>query len=39
MVSDKFAYIQKRFTYFLSSNVDPQNTDIGWQNHQALTAI
>jgi len=39
MVSTKFNYIQKRFTYFLSSNVDPENTDIWWQNEQALTAI
>ncbi|NOZ44950.1 MAG: FtsW/RodA/SpoVE family cell cycle protein [bacterium] len=39
MVSDKFDYIQRRFTYFLSSDIDPQSTDIGWQNHQALVAI
>ncbi|MEI6775104.1 MAG: hypothetical protein WCL18_10465 [bacterium] len=28
MVSDRFAYIQKRFTYFISSNVDPQAKQI-----------
>ncbi|MFA6256550.1 MAG: FtsW/RodA/SpoVE family cell cycle protein [Candidatus Absconditabacterales bacterium] len=39
MVSDRFAYIQKRFTYFISSNVDPQAKQIGWQNEQALLAI
>lgn len=39
MVSDKFDYIQRRFTYFLSSNIDPENTDIWWQNQQALIAI
>lgn len=39
MVSDKFAYIQKRFTYFISSNVDPQAKQIWWQNEQALLAI
>jgi len=38
-VSDRFAYIQKRFTYFLSSNVDPQNRQVGWQNQQALIAV
>lgn len=39
MVSERFSYIQKRFTYFLSSNVDPQARQIGWQNQQALLAI
>ncbi len=39
MVSDRFAYIQKRFTYFISSSVDPQAKQIGWQNEQALIAI
>jgi len=39
MVSDRFAYIQKRFTYFISSNVDPQARQIGRQNQQALLAI
>ena len=39
MVSEKFSYIQKRFTYFISSSVDPQARQIGWQNEQALIAI
>ncbi|MFA7298876.1 MAG: FtsW/RodA/SpoVE family cell cycle protein [Candidatus Absconditabacterales bacterium] len=39
MVSDRFAYIQKRFMYFISSSVDPQGKEIGWQNQQALMAI
>lgn len=39
MVSDKFAYIQKRFTYFISSSVDPQAKQIWRQNEQALLAI
>lgn len=39
MVSTRFQYIQRRFTYFLSSDVDPQNTDIWRQNQQALLAI
>lgn len=39
MVSDRFAYIQKRVTYFISSDVDPQNRQIWWQNEQALMAI
>ncbi|MFZ2151311.1 MAG: FtsW/RodA/SpoVE family cell cycle protein [Candidatus Absconditicoccaceae bacterium] len=39
MFSDRFTYIQRRFTYFISSNVDPQSRDIGWQNEQALMAI
>jgi len=39
MVSDRFAYIQKRFTYFMSSSIDPQSRDIWWQNEQALMAI
>jgi len=28
MVSDRFAYIQKRFMYFISSSVDPQGKEI-----------
>lgn len=39
MISDRFAYIQRRFTYFISSSVDPQAKQIGWQNEQALLAI
>ncbi|MFA5747645.1 MAG: FtsW/RodA/SpoVE family cell cycle protein [Candidatus Absconditabacterales bacterium] len=39
IVSPKFDYIQKRVAYFLSSNIDPQNKQIGWQNEQALMAI
>ena len=39
MVSTRFSYIQKRFTYFISSNVDPQAKQIWWQNEQALLAI
>jgi cell division protein FtsW len=39
MVSDRFAYIQKRFTYFISSSVDPQAKQIWRQNEQALLAI
>lgn len=39
MISPRFEYIQKRFTYFLSSDVDPQSRQIGWQNQQALIAI
>lgn len=39
MVSDRFSYIQKRFTYFISSSVDPQAKQIWWQNEQALLAI
>jgi len=39
LVSDKFSYIQKRFTYFISSSVDPQAKQIWRQNEQALLAI
>jgi cell division protein FtsW len=39
MVSDKFNYIQKRFTYFISSEVDPQNRQVWRQTQQALIAI
>ncbi len=39
MFSDRFTYIQRRFTYFISSNIDPQSRDIWWQNEQALMAI
>lgn len=38
-VSERFAYIQKRFTYFLSSDIDPQNRQVWWQNQQALIAV
>jgi len=38
-VSPRFDYLQKRFTYFLSSNVDPQSRQIWRQNQQALIAI
>lgn len=39
MFSDRFNYIQKRFTYFISSDIDPQSKDIWRQNEQALMAI
>lgn len=39
MVSDRFSYIQKRLTYFISSSVDPQARQIWRQNQQALLAI
>ena len=39
MVSSRFSYIQKRFTYFVSSSVDPQARQIWRQNQQALLAI
>ena len=39
MMSDKFSYIQKRLTYFISDSVDPQARQIWWQNQQALLAI
>jgi cell division protein FtsW len=39
LVSNRFDYIQKRFTYFLNTNVDPQSRDVWWQNQQALIAI
>ncbi len=38
-VSDRFSYIQKRFTYFISSSSDPQAKQIWWQNQEALLAI
>lgn len=38
-ISPRFAYIQKRFTYFINSSVDPQARWVGWQNEQALMAI
>lgn len=38
-LSPRFAYIQKRFTYFINSSVDPQARQIWWQNQQALLAI
>jgi cell division protein FtsW (lipid II flippase) len=28
LVSNRFDYIQKRFTYFLNTNVDPQSRDV-----------
>ena len=39
MVNERFQYIQKRITYFLSSDVDPQSRQVGWQNEQALIAV
>ena len=39
MVSTRFAYIQKRMTYFISSPNDEDSRWIGWQNEQALAAI
>lgn len=39
LVSDKFNYIQKRFTYFLNSNVDEQKRWVWRQNQQALIAV
>lgn len=39
MVSPRFAYIQKRMTYFISSSNDENSMWIGWQNEQALAAI
>lgn len=39
LASDKFDYIQKRFTYFLNTNVDPESRDVWRQNQQALIAI
>ena len=38
-ISPRFDYIQKRFTYFLNSNVDEQKRWIWRQNEQALMAI
>lgn len=38
-ISPKFAYIQKRVTYFIDSSVDPQARQVWWQNQQALLAI
>jgi cell division protein FtsW len=39
VISPKFDYIKDRFTYFLSSDVDPQSRQIWRQNEQALIAI
>ncbi len=39
MVSERFAYIQKRMTYFVSPSSDEESRWIGWQNEQALAAI
>jgi cell division protein FtsW len=38
-ISTQFNYLQKRFVYFIDSSVDPQWTDIGRQNQQALIAV
>jgi len=38
-VSDKFNYIQQRFTYFFRSDIDPEGKKIWRQNEQALIAI
>jgi len=38
-ISPRFAYIQRRFTYFIDKSVDPQARGVGWQNQQALLAI
>lgn len=40
LMSDKFAYLQKRMTYFISWESDDSNSQwIWWQNEQALAAI
>lgn len=39
MVSTRFAYIQKRMTYFISAPNDEDSRWIGRQNEQALAAI
>lgn len=39
MISPKFDYIQKRFTYFLDSSVDEQKRWVWRQNQQALIAV
>lgn len=40
LVSDRFAYLQERITYFLdSSNDTDSNQWVWWQNQQALAAI
>lgn len=39
MVSTRFAYIQKRMTYFISAPNDEDSRWIWWQNEQALAAI
>lgn len=39
MMSDRFSYIQKRMTYFVSTNKSEWSKSIGWQNEQALIAI
>lgn len=39
VISPKFNYIKDRFTYFLSTDVDPQSRQIWRQNQQALIAI
>lgn len=41
-INPKFAYINKRFSYFLGVNQTQQfnqEEQIGWQNEQALRAI
>jgi len=39
MISPKFDYIQKRFTYFFNPSVDEQKKWVWRQNEQALIAI
>lgn len=39
VISPKFNYIKDRFTYFLSTDVDPQSRQIWRQNQQALIAV
>jgi len=38
-ISTKFNYIQRRFTYFINSDIDPEKKQIWRQNEQALLAI
>lgn len=42
LVSDKFSYIQDRFSYFFTTNeekIQSEREKVGWQNTQALIAI
>ncbi len=39
LVNPKFAYIQRRFTYFINPSVDEQKKWVWWQNEQALMAV
>ncbi len=39
LISDRFNYIQKRFTYFINSSIDPQNRWVWRQTYQAQIAI